>query len=292
MALLSLLCDLRHELGIQVHVAHFNHRLRRDSSHDENFVKDWCQQFNVPLTVGKRKGGALQHLSEDGARQMRFDFLIKTTQSLRAQSVALAHTSNDLAETVLMRVMRGSGLFGLRAIVPSRQIKGVRFIRPLIEIPRAEIEKYLKQKKIPFCTDSTNSQNIYERNKLRLRLLPQLAREYNPQIIKALADLGMTAGDDYEFLEAQAQKQFKKIAHVSQDKVTVQLKDMKRQHTAMQRMILRLMAGQLTHELSALTFEHIHILERLIAQENETTCDLPLKLRARKTRNYLELSYV
>ena len=109
---------------------------------------------------------------------------------LKAQGVALAHTRNDLAETVLMRLMRGSGLYGLRAILPKRSIEGITFVRPLINVNRTDIEDYLKIKKIPFCMDATNQRTIYERNKVRLKLLPLLAREYNPQIIDAFVGLG------------------------------------------------------------------------------------------------------
>ena len=88
--------------------------------------------------------------------------------SLKAQSVALAHTRNDLAETVLMRLMRGSGLYGLRAILPRRSIEGIIFVRPLIDVDRSDVENYLKAKKMPYCTDATNRQTVYERNKVRL----------------------------------------------------------------------------------------------------------------------------
>ena len=110
MALLLALVALRHELGIALHVVHFNHRFRLEALSDERFVARCCEQLNIPLTVGRRNGGKLRHLSEDEAREMRFEFFVKTARRLKAQSVALAHTRNDLAETVLMRLMRGSGL--------------------------------------------------------------------------------------------------------------------------------------------------------------------------------------
>ena len=95
-------------------------------------LPSWCRRLNIPLTVGRRQGGKIKLLSEDDARQMRFEFFIKSAHRLKAQSVALAHTRNDLAETVLMRLMRGSGLYGLRAILPRRCIEGVVFVRPLM----------------------------------------------------------------------------------------------------------------------------------------------------------------
>ena len=289
MALLMSLAGLRHELGVQLHAVHFNHRFRLESGRDESFVAQWCKQLNIPLTVGRRPGQKIRHLSEDDARKMRFKFFVKTAIGLQAQSVALAHTRNDLAETVLMRLMRGSGLYGLRAILPRRCIEGVTFVRPLMGITRQDVEDYLKVRKIPFCTDATNRSKKYERNRVRLELLPLLASEYNPQIINALSDLAATAGEDYEFLSMHAHEQFKKSCIVSKKKVKMDLTRVKRQHPAILRLMFRQMVESLTKDPAALTFEHIHALENLAAQSSEGAVDLSHHLKAKKTQKFLEL---
>jgi len=291
MALLLALGGLRHDLGVRLHAAHFNHKFRPEALRDERFVITWCKQLNIPLTVGRRPGRTIRHLSEDDARQMRIEFFVKTAIRLKAQSVALAHTRNDLAETVLMRLMRGSGLYGLRAILPRRCIEGVTFVRPLMGVNREDVEDYLKAQKIPFCTDATNIQTVYERNKVRLHLLPLLAREYNPQIINALSDLAATAGEDYEFLSMHARKQFEKSVIISNGKVKMDLKCIRRQHPAMLRLMFRQMAESLTKDPAVLTFEHIHALENLAAQSQNATVDLPDHLKAVKTQKFLELYY-
>jgi tRNA(Ile)-lysidine synthase len=289
MALLLVLAGLRHKLGVQLHAVHFNHKFRPQSSRDERFVETWCKQLNIPLTVGYRQGGKLKHLSEDDARQMRFDFFVKTARRFKAQAVALAHTRNDLAETVLMRLMRGSGLYGLRAILPRRCLEGIMFVRPLLGVNRLDIEGYLKFKKIPFCTDETNLLKKYERNKVRLHLLPLLAKEYNPQIVKALSDLAATAGDDYDFLSLYANKQFEKNVIVSGRKLKLDLKGVEGQHPAILRLVLRKMVGSLTKDPAALDFEHIHALENLIVTNGKGTVDLPFHLKAERVRGSLEL---
>ncbi len=289
MALLLTLAGLRHDLGIQLQGAHFNHRFRPEALRDERFVITWCKQLNIPLTVGRRPGRAIRRLSEDDARQMRLEFFVKTAVDLKAQSVALAHTRNDLAETVLMRLMRGSGLYGLRAILPRRCIKGVTFVRPLMGVNRLDVEDYLKAKKIPFCRDATNRQMVYERNKVRLHLLPLLAREYNPQIINALSDLAATAGEDYEFLSMHARKQFEKNVIISNRKIKINLKGIRHQHPAMARLMFRQMAESLTRDPAVLTFEHIHALENLAAPSGQGKVDLPHHLKAVKTQKFLEL---
>lgn len=289
MALLLALSSLRHDMGVTLYAAHFNHKYRPDSKDDEHFVRTWCGKLNIPLIVGHRPGGVIRRLSEDEARQMRFGFFVKTARRLKAQSVALAHTRNDLAETVLMRLMRGSGLYGLRAITPKRSIEGVIFVRPLIDISRIDVENYLKAKKVPFCTDATNRLTAYERNKVRLKLLPLLTREYNPQIINALSDLAQTAAQDYEFLSTCARKQFDKNVIIAKGEVKIALKSINRQHPAILRLILRLMAQALTKTSAALDFEHIHALESLLSQGGPGAVDLPHHLKAVKDKRSLQI---
>ena len=292
MALLLCLAGLRHRLGISLHAVHFNHRFRPEALRDERFVAKWCGQLNIPLTVGRRAGGAVNKLSEDDARVMRFIFFAKTAQALKAQSVALAHTRNDLAETVLMRLMRGSGLYGLRAILPKRSIEGISFIRPLLGLERGDIEAYLKSKKTPYCTDATNRKMIYERNKIRHQLLPLLAKEYNPRIIDILSDLALSSTGDYEFLSKHARRHSEKIVIVSPKKVKIRLKGIARLDPAILRLVLRSMVERLTGDAAALGFEHILALENLSLQNTSATLELPHRLRASCTPEFLELRCV
>ncbi len=291
MALLLGLNSLRHDLGIQLHAVHFNHQFRREALRDERFVAHWCKQLNISLTVGRREGEKIKSLSEDDAREMRFEFFVKVAHRLNAQSVALAHTRNDLAETVLMRVMRGSGLYGLRAILPRRIIDGITFVRPLLDVDRLDVENYLKTKKVPFCTDETNHQTVYERNRVRLELLPLLAKKYNPQIVNALSDLAVTAGEDYEFIASHARKQFEKIGIISNKRIKMDLNGLKRQHPAILRLLFRLMVESLTKDTATLSFEHVYVLENLVIHGGHGSVDLPHHLKAKKTLKFLELYY-
>jgi tRNA(Ile)-lysidine synthase len=291
MALLLALAALRHDLGVRLHAAHFNHKFRPEASRDERFVAEQCEGLNVPLTVGHRQGPRVRRLSEDEARRMRFGFFIKTAHALKAQSVALAHTRNDLAETVLMRLMRGSGLYGVRAILTRRSIEGVWFVRPLMGVDRKDVEDYLRSRKTPYCTDSTNFQTIYERNKIRHELLPVLAKEYNPRIINVLSDLAATAGEDYDFMSMQARKVFEKVCHISKRKITIELKGIRGRHPAIVRLVFRQMVESLTKDQAVLTFEHIHALENLAIQDCPGKVDLSHHLKAVKTGKTLDISY-
>ncbi len=183
--LLTILNELKHELGISLIVAHYNHQLRKDSKLDQALVQQYAEKLNLPFVtenskkLRKNSKGSL----EDLARQERLKFFNKISLRFKTRVIALAHTQDDLAETVLMRLIRGSGLYGLRAILPKRTIQGMSVIRPLLEISKKEILAYLKIKKIPFKEDSTNRQKIYFRNLVRLELLPLLKKKYNPNIV-------------------------------------------------------------------------------------------------------------
>jgi tRNA(Ile)-lysidine synthase len=167
----------------------------------------------------------------------------------------------------------------------------VDFVRPLMGVCRADVEDYLRARQIPFCTDQTNRQTKYVRNKVRLKLLPLLAREYNPQITNVLTDLAHTAYEDYAFLAQHAQKRFEKSVTISARRVKITLKQISLLHPAIRRLIIRQMAAALIHDQTALTFEHIHAIENLITHKGPGRIDLPHRLMMRKTKEFLELSY-
>lgn len=187
MALLTALQQLRGELGITVRAAHFNHGLRgAESDADEAFVREFCAQNAIPLTVGH---GSLPNASEDTAREARYAFL----QSLGG-TVATAHTADDNAETVLMNLLRGTGLRGLAGIPPKRG----NIIRPLLGVTREQVIAFLTAHGIPWRTDSSNEGDAYRRNRLRHQVIPLLKAE-NPRFCETVLDesLRLRAEDAY-----------------------------------------------------------------------------------------------
>lgn len=175
MCLLHALCQLREQRGIQVRAAHYNHTLRgAESERDEVFVTRQCERLHVPLSVGRGDVAEAARQSgrgvEETARAMRYAFLRQTAQAVDAQVIATAHNANDNAETLLLHLIRGTGLRGLTGIAPVRD--GI--IRPLLTTTRQEIEDYLAQCAVPFVQDSTNADQTYTRNRIRHSLLPLL----------------------------------------------------------------------------------------------------------------------
>lgn len=181
--------------------AHFNHRLRgAESDADEAFVVELCRKIGIACEVGRAEPNVLTDTAEDGveaaARDARYDFLLATAERLGARFIATAHTADDQAETILHRILRGTGLAGLAGIPRVRALgPAVTLIRPMLELQRGEVVEYLRALGQDFRTDATNFDTRFTRNRIRHDLLPQLAREYNPQVADALLRLGSLAAE-------------------------------------------------------------------------------------------------
>lgn len=205
MCLLHSLCRLRDKLCIEVMAAHYNHTLRgAESDRDETFVREQCAQLQVVLIVGRGEVAAAAKQTgrglEETAREMRYSFLQQTAQEVGAQVVATAHNANDNAETVLMHLIRGTGLRGLTGIAPVRG----NIIRPLLTTTRVEIEAYLAAQGISFVEDSTNADEAYTRNRIRHSVLP-LLEDICPGTLERLNQTAETLRKDEEYLTGQAE---------------------------------------------------------------------------------------
>ena len=208
--LLKILFHLRECLHITLIVAHLDHGLRpQEDEKETEFVADLAKRLNLTLAYDKANNVAKAHGTsiEEKAREIRYQFLEKVLDEHHAQKVAIGHTMNDQAETVLMRLLRGAGPTGLSGIPPIREN---RFIRPLINITRDEIHTYLKQKEIPFMMDSSNLEKRYLRNKIRLELIPLLAN-YQPRLIEHLGQLAFLCGQENQFIEEEAKKRLQVV---------------------------------------------------------------------------------
>ena len=187
-ALLLLLADLAPQLGLDLHVAHFDHRLRpRASAKDAQFVADLAQQHGATIRIGRADAAPK---SEDEARELRYAFLRRAESEVGATRIATGHTRDDQAETVLLHATRGSGLAGLAGMRPQRD----DIVRPLLVIGRAETETVCTEAKIAPRDDRSNSDPKYARNRIRHKVLPELER-INPQARAALARLADAAAE-------------------------------------------------------------------------------------------------
>jgi tRNA(Ile)-lysidine synthase len=289
-ALLYLLNSLKKELPLTLHIAHLDHMLRKDSYRDVEFVKKLSQRLNIPITVAKinvkelAKKGSIEEIS----RNVRLEFLFKVAKDIKANKIALGHNFDDQAETVLMRILRGSGLYGLCGILPKRNLYGFTIIRPLLGITRREIDAYLKRRKIKTRQDYTNLKGIYLRNRIRNRLLPLLEKEYNKNIKSILVNMAESIGYDYEYLLKLSQKTFFKKADILRKRIVFNLKEFLNLEPALQRMLIRLSIEKLKGNLRRFEFRHIKEIEDLLVwRPANSIVDLPQGISVIKTKNKL-----
>ena len=195
MALLMGLYLLREKLGISLEAAHFNHCLRgAESDEDEAFVRAFCQGLNIPFHCGREQVVPGKKGLEAAAREVRYHYLT----SLEGK-IATAHTADDNAETVLMHLLRGTGLKGLGAIAPQRG----KIIRPMLSITREELLDFLNEYHIDYRTDSSNLEDDFLRNRLRHRVMPLLAQE-NPRLAEKLSAMALRLRQDEQALQELA----------------------------------------------------------------------------------------
>ncbi|MDR1496060.1 MAG: tRNA lysidine(34) synthetase TilS [Clostridiales Family XIII bacterium] len=213
--LFDVLAELRDELGYTMSAVHINHSLRNiESAEDQRYVETLCEEFGVPLIVkiydvaivASHRGKSV----EEAGRELRYAAFREAADKVAAERgvdpsivrIALAHNKGDLSETVLMRIIRGTGPDGLVGVSADRDGDGgYRIVRPLLDISRADIEEYCYGRGFEPRVDSTNAETDYLRNSVRLELLPILRERYNPSVDDALARLSRAAAESRDYFD-------------------------------------------------------------------------------------------
>ena len=247
MVLLHLLNVIRQEFDLALIVAHVNHGLRpKESELEAELVRKESERlgltfeyvlFNVK-EFQKAGGISLQ----DAARRIRFHYFNLLLQKYSANKIALGHNADDQVETVLLRLMRGSGLKGLKGILPIRE---GRVIRPLLEVGRREIESFAEEKKIPYLLDSSNLKENYLRNRLRLTLIPLIEKEYQPNFKEIILRTLAILREENDYLERGAEEAYHKIVQEEKDALSFKLSQYQSLHPAIQWRILQKMWGRI-----------------------------------------------
>jgi len=199
--LLDALYKLKGKYNLNLIVAHVNYGLRgKDSEVDKKFVRDLAKKYKLPVETLVASCKLQATHSEESLRKIRYKFFEQARKKHRADLVAVGHNLNDQAETVLMRILRGTGLRGLGAI----KFRNKDIVRPLLNISRKEIIAYLRKNKISYRLDKTNLGTDFTRNKIRNKLLPIIEKNFNPNIQEVLFNFSQSAGDDYDFISRYA----------------------------------------------------------------------------------------
>lgn len=291
-ALLHLLYALRHDLALHLTVAHYDHALRPGSAKDCAFVRKVCAGLALDCVWERNKLKKPAGVStEDFARQRRFDFFVRKARLVSADAVVLAHTQDDLAETVLMRLLRGTGLSGLRAILPRRIIAGTVFVRPMLDMTRAEVERFIAEQGLLYREDPTNAGDDFLRNRIRHKLIPYISKEFSPVIKNKLAELAVNAALDHEFIDDELQKVLPQVMRMYAAKAVITRAAWCALSSSMRRMVLREGVARMNGALAgALACKHVEVLERAGLEGVKTVLSLPLGLRGAVTDKFITLS--
>lgn len=205
MCLLHILNGLKEKLNFEIVVAHINHMIRKEAEEETQYVKNFCDKLGIKCYIKRidviDKSNKEKIGTEEAGRKARYDFFEEVLNIVNANKIATAHNENDNAETVLMNIFRGAGTSGLKGIEPIRDNK---YIRPIIECERSEIEEYCRVNKLQPKIDKTNFENVYTRNKIRNVLIPEIKKEFNPNIIESLNKLSILARQENNFIQEYA----------------------------------------------------------------------------------------
>lgn len=299
LCLLHVLTTIAHGLNISIAVAHFNHLLRGEESRaDAEFVSKIAEELGLPLVTGEGDVRAFSRKHrcpiEEAAREMRYSFLAQAVKSGGYRAVAVGHNADDQVETILLHLIRGSGLQGLTGMSPSFTWKGVfcresvRLIRPLLEITRQEIEIYCSDNRLEPRQDFTNLSTRYLRNRVRRELLPLLER-YNPRIKNSLTRLADIVSDDLCFIEQTAEEQWSRIVIEEENSIKIDRTQLLNLPLSIQRQVLRRAVEKMLHNLRDIELKHIDYLRERIGLITGKKLNLPFGLTAYMEYNYLVL---
>lgn len=244
LCLLYLMRRLSVQLNLKLVVAHLNHCLRPEAEEEARGVQSLAEKMSLPFVtraVDIRSLKQQRSISEEEAgRLARYSLLFDVAGDYGATKIALGHHLDDQAETVLLNIIRGTGPDGLAGILPRSRRGDYVLIRPLLCFRRTEIENYCRENNLSPYTDSTNLELDYTRNKLRLELIPQLEKKYNPRIREALFGLAKLAGEDRKLLQGLAGQYFKKLVLKNSDKMMIDRDGLLKLPSALRGRVLRL----------------------------------------------------
>ncbi len=243
MVLLHLLNACQQNLDFSLIVAYVNHGIRPTESEKEaDLVQKECEHLHLPFECGTFNAKEFQRVGklslQEAGRRLRFHFFEQVLHKYNAQKIALGHHADDQVETILLRLMRGAGLQGLKGILPIREGK---VIRPLLEVWRHEIEAFAVKNNIPFLIDSSNLKEDYLRNRLRLSLIPLLEKEYQPNLKEILVRTSAILREENDFLEKEAEKIYQNMVKAKGESLTFHYPTYRSLHPAMQWRVIQKM---------------------------------------------------
>ena len=306
-ALLHCLCRLRLHHSLQLHVAHLNHDFRgAEADDDAEHVAALARGVGLDATIekwdpeefrGKRPGRGKSSF-EDLAREMRYSFLAQTARSIGAAAVVVGHTADDQAETVLLHLLRGSGLHGIAGMSELStwpwpiEGAGLSLFRPLLAASKTDTVSYCNALGLAYREDSGNLLSRFTRVRVRRELLPQLAAEYNPKIRDSLVRLAGTAALQLDFLQSEVSRVWPQLSRDIDGAIYIELEKLGEVHPAVQALIFRQAYQGIKGDVRGLQETHLRRLTGLVQDSRSgRTVDLPQGIKAHRTYQHLVLSH-
>ena len=254
------LLNTLYKLGYNICTAHINHGIRENADNDEKFVREFCEERNIPCFVKRVKLKEIESdmTLEELGRKIRYDFFDEIMKQENCTKIATAHNANDNAETVLMNIVRGTGMSGLKGIEISRG----NIIRPLLEVTRKEIEEYCEKENLNPCHDESNDEAIYTRNKIRLELIPYIENNINSNVVNNINRMSEIISDEEEYINKQVDISYKDCLIAEEEgRVVCNLKKFNElENTIQKRLIIRFIGKVLGNVKD---IERVHIQDIL-----------------------------
>ncbi len=281
--MLHVLHKLRDKLNFKLYCAHLNHGIRGEAAEkDEKFVINLCENLGIKVFV---EHADVLKLAEDkkltveeAGRQARYEFFSSVCAENKINKTATAHNRNDNAETVLMRILRGTGIEGLKGIAYVRE-DGI--IRPMLNISRTEIEEYCKKNGLSFCTDETNLDNEYTRNKIRNKIIPYIEETLESSVMGSLVRLSENAAADADFLDRYSRRLYERLGSPIKNRrpVVLHIESLSMIEKSIATRVLRIAADE-AHSGIKLEKKHVEDVLGLLKRQTGAAVDLPCGLRA------------
>ena len=311
--LFHLLVGLREHLDLKLHIAHLNHQLREaESEADALYVQGLAKQFNAQITLCKQDVLAYKKgrdcCLEEAARELRYKFFNEVAKEIGAKRVVIGHTQDDNVETILMHILRGTGISGLRGLAPCStlpysHVKPSRYgsirteqqgellaIRPLLNITREETLNYCRIHKLLPRADSSNLLLSFKRNRLRLELLP-LLKEYNPCVNNSILQLAEIAKADLTFIEGQAVQAWKKVARWTGDMIILDKRRTIALPVSLQRQVIRFALSEIQGDLRDIGLNNIEAARNLLEKSVGKELHLPNNIICYSEYNEIVISH-
>lgn len=276
--LLHVLNSLKEELKIKLYVAHINHMIREVADSETEYVQNFCKDLGIECFVKKmdiiklakeeKKG------TEETGREVRYDFFNEILEKTHSNKIATAHNSNDKAETVILNILRGSGVSGLKGIEATRDNK---YIRPLIETGRLEIEKYCNENNLNPKYDESNNENIYSRNKVRNEVIPYIKKEFNQNIIKTINRLSEVATEENEYMQKITKQEYENISKTQSDTIILDLKRFNNLELVIKRRIILYTINEAIHTTNGIEKVNIDDIIKLCNNNIGNKYLMPIK---------------